>query len=280
MTEEQVVDLLEDGMTIGIGGWGSRRKPMSLIRAMVRSSLRDLHIVSYGGADVGLLAASGKIRHLSYAFVSLDVIALDPHFRAARQAGAFKVTEMDEGMMLLGLQAAAWRVPFLPTRVGLGTDLFLLNPDLKTVTSPYAGPSGHREELTAVPALSLDVALIHAHRADVRGNAQMLGVDPYFDQLMSDAAQRTFVSCDELVSTAELASQPHQSMLISRMAVAGVVHAPRGAHPTSCDPFYPWDEKALKAYTDSARSEDAWSSYRDTVIGDSEAHYQAAQVAS
>ena len=52
MTEEEVVAELEDGMTIGIGGWGSRRKPMSIVRAILRSPLKDLTVVSYAGPDL------------------------------------------------------------------------------------------------------------------------------------------------------------------------------------------------------------------------------------
>ena len=87
MSEADVVARLSDGMTIGIGGWGSRRKPMSLVRAILRSSLRDLTIVSYGGPDVGLFCATGKAKKIVYGFVSLDSIPLEPHFRAARQNG-------------------------------------------------------------------------------------------------------------------------------------------------------------------------------------------------
>ena len=72
MTEDDVVAELRDGMTIGIGGWGSRRKPMSLVRAILRSDLKDLTIVTYGGPDVGLLCAAGKVRKVVYGFVSLD----------------------------------------------------------------------------------------------------------------------------------------------------------------------------------------------------------------
>ena len=114
VTIDDVVASVQDGMTVGIGGWGSRRKPMALVRALLRSPVRDLTIVSYGGPDVGLLCRAGKVRRVVYAFVSLDSIALEPHFRNARQAGTVDTTELDEGMFLLGLQAAAWRVPFLP----------------------------------------------------------------------------------------------------------------------------------------------------------------------
>src|SRR3954466_16033067 len=95
MTEAEVVAELSDGMTIGIGGWGSRRKPMSLVRAILRSPLKDLTIVSYGGPDVGILCAAGKVKKAIYGFVSLDSIPLEPHFRAARQSGAIEAVEMD-----------------------------------------------------------------------------------------------------------------------------------------------------------------------------------------
>ena len=76
----------------------------------------------------------GQGQRLVYGFVSLDSIPLEPHFRAARQSGAVDVTEYDEGMLLLGLYAAALRLPFLPTRAGLGSDVMRLNPELRTVT--------------------------------------------------------------------------------------------------------------------------------------------------
>src|SRR5579871_1323010 len=127
MSHEAVIAELADGMTIGIGGWGSRRKPMSLVRAILRSPLKDLTVVSYGGPDVGLLCAAGKVKRLVYGFVSLDSIPLEPHFRAARESGAVDVTEYDEGMLQWALYAASLRLPFLPTRAGLGSDVVRLN---------------------------------------------------------------------------------------------------------------------------------------------------------
>src|SRR4051794_41745487 len=120
-TVDDIVGELRDGMTIGIGGWGSRRKPIAIVRAMLRTDLKDLTLVSYGGPDVGLLCAAGKVRKVVFAFVSLDSIALEPHFRNARQAGTVEALELDEGMFLLGLQAAAWRGAVPSARGGCGS---------------------------------------------------------------------------------------------------------------------------------------------------------------
>ena len=247
MREADVVARLSDGMTIGIGGWGSRRKPMALVRALLASPLRDLTVVSFGGPDVGLLCAAGKVRRLVYGFVSLDSIALDPHFRAARQRGAVEVMELDEGMLQWGLYAAALRLPFLPTRAGLGSDVLVHHPELRTVRSPYGD-----EELVAMPALPLDAALCHVHRADAAGNAALLGPDPFFDDLFLMAAARRFISCEQLVPTAALAAGGLASLRINRMMVDGVVEAPGGAGFTDCAPDYDRDEAAQRAYAEDA----------------------------
>jgi glutaconate CoA-transferase subunit A len=247
MTAAEVVGELADGMTIGIGGWGSRRKPMVLVKEILRSPLRDLTIVSYGGPDVGMLCAAGKVRTVVYGFVSLDTIPYDPWFRRARESGCVQARELDEGMLYCGLQAAANRLPFLPIRAGLGSDVLRVNPELRLVTSPYDG-----EELVAMPALQLDAALVHLNRADRHGNAQYLGPDPYFDDLFCLAATRRFVSCERILDTAELTeSAPPQSLLLNRMMVDGVVESPGGARFTSCVPDYGRDEELQRRYAET-----------------------------
>ncbi|NUP66248.1 MAG: CoA transferase subunit A [Nonomuraea sp.] len=247
MSVEQVAASVESGMTVGIGGWGSRRKPMALVGGLLRSPVRDLTVVSYGGPDVGMLCAAGKVRKVVAPFVTLDTIPLEPRFRAARQAGTIEFAEYDEGMFMFGLLAAAHRLPFLPTRAGLGSDVMRVNPGLRTVRSPY----GDGEELVAVPALTLDVALVHLNRADARGNAQYLGPDPYFDDLYAKAADRCYVSCERLVDTADLLKEgPVQSLLIGRSMVTGVVEAPGGAGFTSCEPDYGRDEERQRRYAE------------------------------
>ncbi|MFD8543288.1 CoA transferase subunit A [Streptomyces sp. NPDC059649] len=276
MTAEEVVGRLESGMTIGIGGWGSRRKPMALVRALLRSDLIDLTVVSYGGPDVGLLAAAGKIRTLVAAFATLDSVPLEPNFGAARQRAAFEMVELDEAMVMWGLTAAAHRLPFMPIRAGLGSDVMAVNPRLRTVRSPYEDG----EELVAVPALRLDAALVHLNRADVHGNGQYLGPDPYFDDLFCQAADRAYVSCERIVDTADLlkADGP-QSLLVKRAFVHGVVETPNGAHFTSCVPDHDRDETFQRAYAQAARDPEAWRAFSERFLSGDEDAYQAAVAA-
>jgi glutaconate CoA-transferase, subunit A len=272
----EVIEQLQSGMTIGIGGWGSRRKPMAAVRAIARSALTDLTVVSYGGPDVGLLCAAGKVRKVVFPFVTLDSIPLDPHFRAARQAGALEVTEIDEGMFYLGLLAAAQRIPFLPTRAGLGSDVLAANPQVKTVTSPYPAPDGTHEQLVAVPAMHLDAAFVHTNRADRNGNAQFLGPDPYFDDLFLGAAGSRYVTAEKLVEPGALLQEgPLQTILVHRMLADAVIETPGGAHFTSCVPDYGRDEAFQRAYVEAASSAEAWADFTDRYVSVDEDEYQA-----
>jgi glutaconate CoA-transferase subunit A len=263
---------LRDGMTVAIGGWGSRRKPMAIVREILRSAVKNLTLMSYGGPDVGLLCKAGKVKRVVSGFVSLDSIPLDPHFRAARQAGAVEFRELDEGMFQWGLYAAAIRLPFLPTRAGLGSSVLEINPELKLVRSPYADG----EELIAMPALTPDVAFIHMNRADAKGNGQYLGPDPYFDDVMCGAAKRRFMSCERVVETKELlAGGALQTLRINRTLVDGVIEAPNGAHFTECPPDYGRDEAFQREYAASAKDDENWQRFKAEWLDVSEAEYQA-----
>jgi len=271
MSLSEVVGQLKDGMTIGIGGWGPRRKPMALIREILRSDLKDLTVVAYGGADVGMLCAAGKVKKVIFAFVSLDFIPLEPYFRKARQKGSIEVMEIDEGMMVLGLKAAGYGCPFIPTKIGLGTDVInpKVNPDIKVIDSPY-----DNKEWVAMPALKLDAALVHVDRADSRGVCQIKGPDHYMDDLFVRAADKTYVTCDELVEDGHFSDQEEARYVFwERAQTTGVSHVPYGAHPSSCWPLYSFDVKHFKTYNASAKEENGWENYMSEFVNCSQDEY-------
>ena len=265
-------------LTIGIGGWGSRRKPMAFVRALLRTAVTDLTVVAYGGPDIGLLCSAGKIAKVYYGFVSLDSPPFyDPWFSRARTTGAIVAREMDEGMLRCGLQAAAQRLPFLPTRAGLGSSVpDFWDGELQTVRSPYPTGSDH-EQLIAMPALRLDAAFVHLNLGDRHGNAAYTGIDPYFDDLFLMAANRRFLSVERVVATEELVtSVPPQTLLVNRMMVDHVVEAPGGAHFTTAEPDYGRDESFQRRYAQAATDIDGWAQFVATYLSGDEADYQAA----
>ena len=277
-TLDEAVAGVESGMTIGIGGWGSRRKPMAFVRALLRTDVTDLTVVTYGGPDIGLLCAAGKVSKVYYGFVSLDSPPFyDPWFSKARTTGAIVAREMDEGMLRCGLQAAAQRLPFLPIRAGLGSSVpDFWDGELRTIRSPYQTGTAY-EELIAMPALNLDAAFVHLNLGDKHGNAAYTGIDPYFDDLFLMAAQRRYLSVERVVSTAELVdSVVPQTLLVNRMMVDAVVEAPNGAHFTTAEPDYGRDERFQRHYAQAAADDDSWARFVATYLSGGEADYQAA----
>ena len=279
MSPDEAVGELRSGMTIGIGGWGSRRKPMAFVRAILRSDITDLTVVTYGGPDIGLLCSAGKVRRVYYGFVSLDSPPFyDPWFSHARTTGSIEAREMDEGMLRCGLQAAAQRLSFLPIRAGLGSSVpDFWQGELKTVTSPYPAAGDDHETLIAMPGLRLDAAFVHMNIGDARGNAAYTGVDPYFDDLFLMAAERRCLSVERVVSTQELVNTvPLQALIVNRMMVDTVVEAPGGAHFTTGASDYGRDEKFQRHYAQAATSPQAWDQFVQTYLSGSEDDYQAA----
>ncbi|WP_132992968.1 CoA transferase subunit A [Gordonia zhaorongruii] len=273
---DDVVAELSDGMTIGLGGWGSRRKPMALVRAIARSNVKDLTVVTYGGPELGLLCAAGKVKRAYYGFVSLDSAPFyDPWFARARTSGTIESREVDEGMIKCGLEAAAARLPFLPIRAGLGSAVFdFWEGELKTVESPYPDADGRTQTLVAMPALKLDAAFVHLDVADKHGNAAYTGIDPYFDDLYLGAAQRRYVETDRIVTTEELMAEvARERLLVNRMNVDRVVHAPNGAHFTLAGE-YGRDEAFQRFYVESAADDETWSAFRTRFLDVDEATYQ------
>ena len=176
-------------------------------------------------------------------------------------------------MFLLGLRAAAQRLPFLPTRAGLGSDVLKINPHLKTVKSPYEDG----EELVAVPALNVDVAFVHMNRADALGNGQSLGRDPYFDHLFCMSAKKAFMSCEKIVPTEELvAGGPLQSLVINRMMVRWGRGGAGGSALHGMSAGLRPGREFQREYAKTAKDDDAWKAFRAKYLDVSEADYQKA----
>lgn len=164
--------------------------------------------------------------------------------------------EWDEGMFYWGLTAGSMRLPFLPSRAGLGSDVFRSDPRLRTVALPYTD-----EDLVAVPPLRFDVAFVHVNRADAAGNGQILGADPYFDDLFCKCADGLHVGrgrrpdsrAPRCGTAADAADQPDGRHGRRRGARWSRFHR--------VPPDYGRDEAAQKEYAATARDPDAFDAW-------------------
>lgn len=246
-TLDGMVAQIEPGSVVAVGGGGLVRKPLAACAAL---ALRDVPIeltTFLGGPDVDLLIGMGVVNRLQFAYVGMDALGLAPNFRRAREKGGLQVVEWTEAMYIAGVEAASRRVPFMPTVSGPGAELMDL-PESPFVRfpCPLTGTT-----LTAVPAISPDVLLIHATQADHAGNVRIAG-DGFLDPYLARAAKRVLVTAESVVERLPDDISDHETTL-SRLWVTAVAEVPGGSGFTSSYPQSPVDYRRGTEYLTNAR---------------------------
>jgi glutaconate CoA-transferase subunit A len=258
-------EMIHDGDTIIVGGFGTVNHSMPIIRALVRRGVRNLTVIgaATAGLEVDLLIGAGCVRKVIAPYIGAELYAPIGHcYRRAAERGEIEVYETTEYLLYSGLDAAARGLGFLPWRGGVGTDLPKLNPDYVEFTDPI-----HGEPYLAVPALHADWAILHVGRADVYGNGQHGGVR-FGDRLLSRAAERVMLTAERVVPNSVI----RQDMWKTSVAYADVVvAAPYGSHPYASHGFYTEDEEAIQEYVQASVTyrkgqEDAWRAYLDKAV--------------
>jgi glutaconate CoA-transferase, subunit A len=249
MTADAAVAMVRDGDHVAIGGTLYSRTPMALVFALLRQRRRHLTVSRpLACYETELFLATGALDRIVTSWVGIGLPwGLAPVFRHYVEHGEARYDEWSHLAMGLRYKAGAMGVPFLPTLTMLGSDL-ARTLDLQTVTCPYTG-----EQLAAVPALNPDVALIHAHRADMFGNVQVDGYR-HMDADVAKAARKVIVSAERIVSPDEIAARPDQTML-PHFAVDAVVAAPHGSYPHECYSLYAADFAHFDAYAAAVKKQ-------------------------
>jgi glutaconate CoA-transferase subunit A len=260
MSLDDAAGLVPAGCTLALGGMTIYRRPVAFVRALLKRYIHthapaELTLLAFtAGLESDLLVGAGMVRKVRSCYFGLEIFGLAPMFTYCANRGEIEIIEETEASLALGLRAAMAGVGFMPGRAWLGTDLPRLRLDVRTVTDPYSG-----EELLAFPALKPDVAVIHALRADPEGNAQ-IGDNRGVDEELALTATTVIVTAEEILP--ELAKADLVAPLVH-----SVVHAPRGAEPTSCHPLYPLDGKALLAYTEQVSDPASFEAYLYGLLG-------------
>ena len=264
-TVEQAVADIPDGATVAIGGLSMNSAPMALVRELVRQQKRDLTLVAIvSGMAVDWLVAGGCVRKVIAGLVSFEGLGLAPNFRAAVQSGRVEIEEYSEHLLICRLQAQSSNLPFVPTKAGLGTDVLGLHAASGTVREEKDGPTGER--YVACARLPVDVALVHAHEADDRGNTRVNPKLVWMDNEIVNAATRTVASVERVVDTAEFSGAPERTTY-PRFMIDAVAPALQGAYPSSCFPEYRHDSGFFEAYSRAARDPEEFARFfREQVV--------------
>lgn len=243
---QDAVRRVEPGQTVALGGVTLYRRSAAFVSAMLgeRSRLAELTLLCFtGGYETDLLIGAGMVSRLRSCYCGLEIFGLAPMFTQMAGQGAFEIVEESEASLSFGVRAHLAGVSFMPGQGWIGTDLPRLRPDVKIIDDPYR-PG---ECLAAFPAISWDVAVIHALKADRGGNA-LLNRNLGIDVELALGADQVIVTAEEIVERFE------EGVDVSGSTVTAVVHAPRGAWPTSCYPLYPVDGGELLRYIEACNA--------------------------
>ena len=261
---DQAAALIHDGDTLAIGGSLIRRHPMALIHEIIRQKKRNLTLLGWNnGIDFDMLIGAGCVKQADSAYVGLSNSGLAKNFRRAVQNGTVRFVDESETCAIDRFRAGATGAPFALSKTPYHNGL-LKNPEFqKTVVDPFTGESWY-----ALEAFRPNVAIMHAHRADIYGNVQLDPVrmmDNETDTLICKSADKVIVTVEEIVSEEELIATNHQTIL-TKLFVDAVVLAPYGAHPNSCDLRYEYDIEHVREYQEYSGSEETFKEYLNKYV--------------
>lgn len=241
--EEAISTYVQDGDLVGIGGLSFWRKPISACREIISQNKKDLSICTFvGGIEVDMLIAAGCISEVRSCFVGMEIFGMAPHYRKAVESSSIKISEESEASIALGLRASYLKVPFMPLRGIIGTDL----PKVRNDVKQFEDPLGSGTTLMALPKIDLDVAILHVSYADKKGNGNIVGA-VWMDADMAKTAKKTIIVCEKLVETEDIRYLSGKAQLPMQTTDA-VVKIPFGAHPTSCYSHYTFDALHIQEY--------------------------------
>jgi len=260
MSEAEAVErFIHDGDYVGTELYGTVRCPMSLVNEIVRQGVKDLRMVGQGVTELDLLLAAKLVKAVDITYVGLEVYGVSSALRREVESGRVETcVEWSNGALVSRFKAAAMGVPFVPIRSMLGTDTFKYSA-AKTVECPFTG-----DPICLIPALILDVGLIHVHRADMYGNAQIDGISGFSTE-MARASKRLIVSAEEIIPNEEIRKNPAKTV-IPYYLVDAVVEAPFGSHPGEMCYVYERDEPQIKEWVEASKTEDGAKEYLDKYI--------------
>ncbi len=260
MTEAEAVNrFIRPGMYIGTELYGTVRCPMSLVNEIIRQGIGDLRVAGQGVMELDMLLGAGLIRAVDITYIGLEVYGVSNCLRREIDNGHVETcVDWSNASIAWRFKAAAMGVPFLPVRSMLGSDT-LKHSAAVVVECPFTGAP-----ICLLPALILDVGLIHVHRADRYGNAQIDGISGFAFE-MARASKTLIISTEEVIDTDEIRQQPDRT-IIPYYLVDAVVEAPFGSHPGEMCYRYRRDEEQIREWVAAAKKAETTQAYLDKYI--------------
>jgi 3-oxoacid CoA-transferase subunit A/glutaconate CoA-transferase subunit A len=258
---DAVSKFVSDGCYLASGGFGHIRVPMAVIYEIVRQKKRNVVVAGKTAVhDIDILVAADCVSkvEVAYAF-GHELRGLSPASRRAVEQGKVKVAaEISNAGFQWRFRAAAMGIPFIPTRVMLGSDTFAYSSAI-SVRDPFTG-----KPVCLVPACYPDVAAIHVHRCDKNGNAQIDGI-AVMDLELARAARRVIITAEQIIPEERIRREPWRTS-IPFFLVDAVVHVPYGSHPGNMAYLYYFDEDHMAEWLHLSRTDEGASQYLENYV--------------
>ena len=242
---QAIESFVPDGSTVALGVALEPLIPFAAGHEIIRKGRRDLNLVGpISDSLFDQLIGAGCVRRVTAAWIGNVSEGLGHCYRRACEQAiprTLEVRDHSNFSISLALWAAAWNVPYVPTRTLLGSDILRTNRDLYV-----AG------ELVHVNAVRPDVVIVHVQRADEEGHAHAWGPLGISEEA-GLAADRVIVSCEELVGAEVTLSDPNR-VLFPETKVVAVVHEPGGAHPSPVQGYLKRDHAFYRDYAERSRT--------------------------
>jgi len=267
--KQMVQQFIPDRCQIYLEGLLVNRLPMAAVHEIIRAKRSELRIVSApNGLAVDQLIGAGRVAEVEFYFLGFMTekgFTSMRRFRSAAENGTLQIKESMGYAICMGLRAGAFGIPFIPLPDFRGSDLLTIREDYKVMSSPY----GSEETVITVPALRPDVLILHAHKADQKGNVNLDEPWPSFTLTTAQACNRVLVTVEEIVEKGSM--QPNQ-ITIPHFLVDAVAHTPYGAVPTALNHRYEIDASHIDLYQDAARTQEGFDRYLKEYILDCSNH--------
>ena len=256
----EAINIIQNGDTIAIGGVGRNKVPFKAVLEIIRQGKKNLFIIGREkGIDFDILIATGVANKVSAAYIGLEEFGLALNFRKKVESGEIEFLEHTCGSVISGFRAGAMGIPFIPIKGLYGSDLLKVREDFKEINCPITN-----EKLVAVPAITPDVAIIHAQEADEYGNVRIRGTK-FEDELMVKAAKKAIVTVEKIIPHNDIRNNPDLTT-IPYFYVDKIVELPKGAYPTSCYGYYESNPLEIKKYANAIKDKDSFKEYLNNLL--------------
>lgn len=268
--EEAVRSYVQDGDTVYAAGF-THLIPFAAGHEIIRQKKRQL-VLARATPDLiyDQMIAAGCARKLIFSYMGNPGVGSLRIARAAIEKGEVEWEEYSHFGMITRLQAGATGLPFLPMNPTAAQDLPRVNPQIRSIPDPYSG-----REVTVVPALNPEVAIVHVQRADASGNAHIWGIIGEQKEA-AFAAKKVILTAEEIVPEDVIRSDPNRT-LIPGFIVSAVCHVPYAAHPSYTQGYYDRDNDFYLEWDEISQSPERVQAYlQEWVFGlpDREAYWQ------